>query len=319
MQSMVTLRFSELPSLGAALYRRLSIRSSSNFRFAFLFLGTEQREALKDIYQFCRVVDDIVDERPPGVQGAAEAEKALQNWRTDIERIYHVQVACSSNEIELHDPLAKRLQSSNCRFQYPRAGFDGIIDGCAMDLEQDRYSDLAELELYCYRVASCVGLLCIAIFGDQSAAAQDYARHLGLALQYTNILRDVAEDAQRGRVYLPEQLLNRHGLTASDVLQARYDHRYISAANEFADIAENEYRQAWESFREIQHPAVLVPAEVMGQTYYKILCEVRRLKFDSFTQRAQLRRRDKLGVAATAIAKGRIPHRLQCNLLERWT
>src|SRR5690606_12586177 len=132
---------------------------------------------------------------------------------------------------------------------------------------------------YCYRVASCVGFLCIAIFGDQSPAARRYAEHLGLALQYTNILRDVAEDAARGRVYLPQSLLQRHGMTTEDILSQRYDGRFVGLASDFADAAEREYRRAWEILREADVRALL-PAEVMGRTYYRILQEIRVRNFN---------------------------------------
>jgi hypothetical protein len=185
----------------AALWQRLTRRSSSNFKFAFLFLGPEQRDGLQQVYEFCRVVDDIVDERAPGPEGDAAARKGLAEWSAEVARIYE-------DPYLVEDPprteLGRGLVRTHAVFHYPREAFDEIIAGVAMDLEQSFYDDMASLRLYCYRVASCVGFLCIAIFGDQSPAARRYAEHLGLALQYTNILRDVAEDAARGRCYLPQ-------------------------------------------------------------------------------------------------------------------
>jgi phytoene synthase len=281
------------------IWRRLTTRSSSNFKFAFLFLGKEQREALKLVYEFCRVVDDIVDEREPGLQGDEAARKGLAQWTAEVARIYGDPYV---DDVGPQTDLGIGLKTTNEIFHYPREAFDEIIAGVAMDLEQSTYEDLDELRTYCYRVASCVGLLCIAIFGDQSEAAKTYAVHLGLALQYTNILRDVAEDAVRGRVYIPKQLLARHGLTIEDILQQRYDHRFVSLAQDFADAAEREYRRAWESLRGADRRALL-PAEIMGRTYYRILREIRARNFNVFTRRAALRRRDKLKVAALAIAR----------------
>jgi phytoene synthase len=173
------------------------------------------------------------------------------------------------------------------------------------------------LELYCYRVASCVGLLCIGIFGDQSETAQRYARHLGLALQYTNILRDVAEDAARGRVYLPLDLLARHGLDDAEVLACRYDQRFLAAAEAFADLAEAEYQRAWAELEQIADPKPLLPAEIMGRTYHEILVEIRQSGFNVFTHRASLRRRDKLKVAAVALALTSLPVELPSSLKSR--
>lgn len=286
-----------LPHRGAALLRRLTKRSSSNFAFAFLFLGPEQRDALKQIYEFCRVVDDVVDERPPGDAGVEVARAQLQEWSAEVARIY-----AGSPTDPPRTKLGQGLAETHRVFAYPRHAFDEIIAGCAMDLERNTYADMDELRLYCYRVASCVGFLCIAIFGDTSDAANEYAEHLGLALQLTNILRDVGEDAQRGRVYLPQELIARHDLTAQDIFDQRYDDRFVALASDFAESAEREYRAAWDALRHADRRALL-PAEIMGRTYYRILREIREGGYNVFTRRAALRRRSKLKVAAMAIAR----------------
>ncbi len=288
-----------VPRRAAALWRRLNQRSSSNFKFAFLFLGPRQRDALAYVYQFCRVVDDIVDERDPGPEGEAKARRELAEWTAEIARIYRDPY---HDEDPPHTDLGKGLAQTHAEFDYPREGFEEIIAGVEMDLEQSTYEDTDDLRLYCYRVASCVGFLCIAIFGDQSEPARQYAEHLGLALQYTNILRDVAEDAGRGRVYLPKSLLSRHGLTIQDVLDQRYDDRFVAVAADFAAMAEREYQQAWAALRHADVRSLL-PAEVMGRTYYRILEQIRARNYNVFTRRASLRRRDKLKVAAMAIAR----------------
>jgi len=288
-----------LPRMAVEVWQRLAKRSSSNFKFAFFFLGKDQRDGLKLVYEFCRVVDDIVDERPPGPVGEATAREGLAFWRSEIARVYEdARGGDGPPQTDLGRGIARTLPW----FNYPRHGFDEIIEGCRMDLERSTYPDFDELRTYCYRVASCVGLLCIGIFGDQSEAAQRYAVHLGLALQYTNILRDVAEDAARGRIYLPESLLVRHGVDPQDVFHQRYDARFKALARDFADVAEQEYRQAWKVLREANSRA-LIPAEIMGRTYYGILKQIRAGDFDVFTKRATLRRRDKLKVAAMAIAR----------------
>jgi phytoene synthase len=283
----------------AALWHRLTQRSNSNFKFAFLFLGPEQRDGLQQVYEFCRVVDDIVDERAPGPEGEATARKQLAEWSAEVARIYEDPYL---GEDPPRTELGRGLVRTNAVFHYPREAFDEIIAGVAMDLERSTYDDMAQLRLYCYRVASCVGFLCIALFRDQSPAARRYAEHLGLALQYTNILRDVAEDAARGRVYLPGDLLARHNLSESDILDYRYDGRFVAAAADFAEAAEREYQAAWQILPELGHRRLL-PAEIMGRTYYQILLEIRARNYNVFTRRAALRRRDKLKVAALAIAR----------------
>lgn len=285
---------STLPREGAKIWNRLTQRSSSNFKFAFFFLTPAQRDALKCVYAFCREVDDIVDERAPGPEGEAQAREGLQRWREEIAAIY-------GNGAPQTD-LGLAIERSHREFSFPRHGFDEIIEGCAMDLEKWRYEDQDELRLYCYRVASCVGFLCIAVFGDQSETARAYAEHLGLALQYTNILRDVAEDAMRDRIYLPRSLLSRHGLSEQDILNLRYDDRFRGLGTEFAALAQDEYDKAWALLPSTQTRAML-PAEVMGRTYYEILRSIRDYDYNVFVRRVALRRRDKLRVAAEAIAR----------------
>lgn len=289
----------ELPGKTVALWRRLVQRSNSNFKFAFLFLGPEQRAGLQQVYEFCRVVDDIVDERAPGPAGEAAARRSLAEWSTEIGRIYG---DAYLGDEPPHTELGRQLAATHAHFHYPRDAFDEIIAGVAMDLDRSTYDTMEELRLYCYRVASCVGFLCIAIFGDQHEPSRRYAEHLGLALQYTNILRDVAEDAARGRIYLPQELLRRHDLAPADVLAYRYDGRFVAAAADFAAAAEREYQAAWALLPEVSHRRLL-PAEIMGRTYYEILQEIRARNYNVFTRRAALRRRDKLRVAALALAR----------------
>ncbi len=293
----------------AALWRRLAQRSNSNFKFAFLFLGPEQRDGLKQVYEFCRVVDDIVDERIPGPEGDAAARKGLAEWSAEVARIYDDPYLSDDPP---HSELGRGLLRTHAVFHYPREGFDEIIAGVAMDLDRSLYDDMDQLRLYCYRVASCVGFLCMAIFRhgepDPTGTTHSYAEHLGLALQYTNILRDVGEDAARGRVYLPGDLLARHGLTHADILEYRYDGRFVAAAADFADAAEREYQAAWQLLPQLPRRQLL-PAEIMGRTYYAILREIRDRNYNVFTRRAALRRRDKLRVAAAAIARAGLSSR----------
>jgi phytoene synthase len=298
----------QLAEQAKGIARRLTSRSSSNFKFAFLFLNPTQRGGLTRVYEFCRVVDDIVDERPPGPEGRAEAEAGLAEWSAEIARIYD---PAALPITEFGQQLAESIEL----FALPRYAFDEIIAGCAMDLDITTYPDLAALELYCYRVASCVGILCIGIFGDQSEAAQRYAKHLGLALQYTNILRDIGEDAARGRVYLPIELLARHGLGEQDMLECRYDARFLSMAQEFADIAEGEYQRAWAELASIADRRPLLPAEIMGRTYYELLGDIRAHRYNVFTYRATLRRRDKLRVAGVSLARTTLPSALPFRYL----
>lgn len=268
-----------------------------------MFLSPHQRQALEAVYGYCRSIDDIVDERAPGPAGIRTARAQLNQWRERVEGIYDPEPGDA-----LDVAFAGKLSDAIRTYSLRKAPLLEIIDGCEMDLESATYATEEALERYCYRVASCVGLLCIPIFGEDGPAARAYAHHLGLALQYTNILRDVGEDAQRGRVYLPATILAQHGLKVEDVLAGTYDARFIGAAAQFAALAEREYQVAWDHLREVGAPLRLVPAEVMGRTYYEILREIRRFSFDVFLRRASLRRRVKLRVAAMTIARNAVQH-----------
>ena len=292
-----------LPRRGGAVVRRLARRSSSNFKFAFFFLSPAQREALGHVYAFCRVVDDIVDERAPGAAGVAEAREALDRWRREIARIYDDPAEGGTAP---ESELGRSLAAARRTFDLPRFAFEEIVAGVEMDLDRSIYDTYDDLRLYCYRVASCVGFLALAIFGDQGEAARRYGEHLGLALQYTNILRDVGEDALRGRVYLPAEHLARFGLSSADVLRRRYDDRFVAAARAFADRAEREYAAAWSHLPGANRRA-LVAAEVMGRTYHRILDELRAHDFNVFARSASLRRRDKLRAAASALVHLALP------------
>jgi phytoene synthase len=183
-------------------------RSGSSFYYSFLFLPTEQRRAIMALYAFCREVDDVVDE----CTEPTLAQTTLHWWREEIARLY----AGTPQH-----PVTRALQAPIARFGLVQEHFQEIIDGMAMDLALTRYASFKELSLYCYRVASVVGLMAAAIFGYEDRRTLKYAHDLGMAFQLTNILRDVGEDAARGRIYLPADEMERFGVHTDDVLQRR--------------------------------------------------------------------------------------------------
>ncbi|HSS70436.1 MAG TPA: presqualene diphosphate synthase HpnD [Casimicrobiaceae bacterium] len=182
--------------------------SGSSFYYAFRLLPLHRRRAIIALYAFCREVDDVVDEvADPGL-----ARLKLAWWRTEIAAVF--------SGTPQH-PIAKALQSVVAEFRLPQEHFQAVIDGMVMDLDQNRYLDFAALERYCHHVAGVVGLLSAEIFGYSDPATRDYARDLGIAFQLTNIVRDVGEDARRGRIYLPQDELASFGVKEADVLQRR--------------------------------------------------------------------------------------------------
>ena len=181
-------------------------QSGTSFYYSFLFLPPERRRAITALYAFCREVDDVVDE----VSDPDLARTKLAWWRKEVGAIF--------SGTPQH-PVALALQPVVAAYRLPQQHFQTVIDGMAMDLERNRYLDFADLERYCHCVAGVVGLMSAEIFGYANPGTLDYARNLGIAFQLTNIIRDVGEDARRGRIYLPQDDLARHGVSVASILR----------------------------------------------------------------------------------------------------
>lgn len=242
-------------------------KSASNLALAFVLLPRDKREAMSALYAFCREVDDVADE--DSVPVATRAAQ-LAAWRADVR------LACNGGNPAF--PVNRELQPVIARFRLPFELFDDLIRGVEMDLETTRYPDHAALDLYCYRVASVVGLLSIEIFGYRDPRCRDYAIALGKALQLTNILRDIGNDAARGRIYVPAEDLRRHGVTEADILERRHSDRFLAMAADLSRRARGFYQQA----RELLPPGErdsMIAAELMGSVYWKLLRRLEDLKF----------------------------------------
>ena len=243
-------------------------KSASNLTLAFFLLPKSKRAGMSALYAFCRRVDDVADEDAIPVE---ERRRQLQAWRQDIR------LACSGGTPAFD--VNQELQPAIREYKLPFSLFDELIQGVEADLDIHRYPDYPELELYCYRVASVVGLLSIEIFGYQNEACKQYAVHLGKALQLTNILRDVGVDADRGRVYLPQSALRRHGVAEEDILNRRYSERFRALAEEVATRAREFYRQAREILP-VDDRRSMATAESMGSVYWRLLKELEARRFD---------------------------------------
>ena len=250
--------------------RALTKKSASNLALAFILLPREKRDAMSALYAFCRAVDDVADEDSVPTEKRREQ---LAAWRADIR------LACEDKEPEF--VLNQEFHPIIGRFQLPFALFDELIKGCEMDLETLRYENYEQLELYCYRVASVVGLLSIEIFGYKNPACHDYAVYLGQALQLTNILRDVKNDADRGRIYLPQSELKKFNVTEAEILGSKYSERYYALAANVAERAKGFYQRAQKTLPPEDRKA-MVAAELMGSVYWQLLQKLEAGKFDVF-------------------------------------
>ena len=266
-------------------------QSGSSFYYSFLFLAPERRRAITALYAFCREVDDIVDD----VHEPAVARAKLAWWRQEIGLAYAG---------EAQHPVARALQSVVTRYPLPQAHFQTVIDGMTMDLEQNRYLDFAALEQYCHRVAGVVGLMSAEIFGYENPDTRLYARDLGIAFQLTNILRDVGEDARRGRIYLPLEDLARFDVAPSSIIGRTPSDSFRRLMTFEAERAQQWYAQAFAKLdgrdRRPQRSGL-----IMAAIYQTLLDEIARDGFDVLDRRTSLTPLRKLWIAwKTARASG---------------
>ncbi len=271
----------------------LTKKSRSNFYYAFLFLPRAQREAMYAVYAFCRILDDVVD-----LGGVAEVQRReLARWRRELARCF---------EGAPEEPVAQRLAQVVKRFPIPRGAFEAIIDGVEMDLDHSRYETFEDLYPYCYRVAGAVGLCCIEIFGYSDPRCREYAVNLGVALQLTNILRDIQADAQRGRIYLPQEDLRRFGVSAEDLKGGRYSPGFVGLMGFEARRARQFYERAWAALP-AQDARRLVAAEIMGRIYFALLRAIENRQFRVFGSRVTVPVSRKLAIALSCWARARLP------------
>ena len=245
-------------------------RSASNLAMAFVFLPKDKREEMSALYAFCREVDDIADDELLEVE---ERRRRLASWRDEVR------AACTGGRPQ--NPVVQELQTVIQRHRLPYDLLNELILGVEMDLDVRRYADYKELELYCYRVASVVGLLSIEVFGYQNPNCREYAIHLGKALQLTNILRDVRVDAARGRIYLPLSELARFKVTEEEILNGRYSDRYRALAQSVAQCAQGFYLKAREALPPEDRRA-MGTAILMGEVYWELLRKLERQGFNVF-------------------------------------
>jgi phytoene synthase len=263
--------------------RQKAAQSGSSFYYSFLFLPPARRRAITALYAFCREVDDVVDEiADPSVAGAK-----LAWWRHEIANTF----AGTAQH-----PVARALIPVVASYALPEAHFQTVIDGMAMDLEQSRYLDFAALEQYCHRVAGVVGLMSAEIFGYSQPGTRTYARDLGIAFQLTNIVRDVGEDARRGRIYLPQEDLVRFGVAPSSLQGGKATDSFRALMAFETERARTWYARAYAALdprdRRAQRAGL-----IMGAIYRTLLDEIARDGFEVLDRRTSLTPLRKLWIA----------------------
>jgi phytoene synthase len=260
--------------------------SRTNFYYAFLFLPKAQREALYAVYAFSRLVDDAVDQ---AVSPLAAGE-AVAYWRNELARVY------GSGGGQATEPVSRQLAETAKRFRIPRDYFDALIDGVEMDLTRTRYDTFEQLSHYCYRVASVVGLICIEIFGYRNPATKDYAIAQGMAFQLTNIVRDVGVDANRGRIYLPQEELARFGYGEAELLAHHYTDAFVELMAFQCERARAYYDKA-AGLLPAEDRRPMLASEIMGGIYRRLLDEIEARRYNVFEEEIRLSAPTKLLIA----------------------
>jgi 15-cis-phytoene synthase len=272
--------------------REKALASGSSFYYAFLFLPEARREAITAFYAFCRAIDDVVDEVvDPGV-----AATKLAWWQTEVARSFAGQPS---------HPVMKALAPGVATFGIEQSQLQAVIEGCRMDLQQTRYLDFPALQRYCHLVAGVVGEVSARIFGQTDPATTQYAHKLGLAFQLTNIIRDVGEDAMRGRIYLPVNELQQFDVKVHEILNREYSPRFVALMRFQADRAHRLYDEALallpEADRRSQKPGLM-----MANIYRTLLREIERDGFQVLHQRVSLTPLRKFWLAWKVQALGRL-------------
>ena len=263
--------------------RQKTAQSGSSFYYSFLFLPPPRRRAITALYAFCREVDDVVDE----IADRDVARVKLAWWRNEI--------ATAFDGTPQH-PVAQALVPVVRDLDLPLEHFQTIIDGMAMDLEVSRYVDFEALELYCHRVAGVVGLLSARIFGQTDKRTSDYARDLGIAFQLTNIVRDVGEDALRGRIYLPQDELAQFGVAPSQIIRREHSPAFVTLMRHQVDRARGWYERALAKLAPVDRRAQR-PGLIMAAIYRTLLDEIERDRFRVLDRRIALTPLRKFAIA----------------------
>ncbi|MBA2436088.1 MAG: squalene/phytoene synthase family protein [Verrucomicrobiota bacterium] len=256
--------------------------SQSNLAFAFISLGKERRRDITIFYAYCRLIDDIADstEMP-----SAEKARRLKIWRDALQ-----------GPVAPEPSLAAEVRGLTARYAITPAMLEEIMDGVEMDLTIARYETFADLRLYCYRVASAVGLVSIEIFGYQNPVCREYAIELGLALQVTNILRDVAKDFANGRVYLPAEDMARFDYRDEDLAAHRDDERFVRLMQFEAERAQAYFRKA-DALLPREDRRSMIGARIMGSIYHALLHKMERDRFRVFQRDYRIGKPAKLWLA----------------------
>lgn len=270
--------------------KEISKKSKSSFYYAFNLLPAEKRDAMNTVYAFCRQTDDIIDE---GNDSDDIKFEKLHKWRLELEKAF-----AGHSDYALLNKLGKTIS----QFNIPLDPFFELLKGMEMDLQRKNYLTFDDLSLYCYRVASTVGLMCIEIFGYKNKSTKNFAIDLGIALQLTNILRDVKKDALRGRIYLPKEDLVKFNYSEEDVSNNIYNQKFIDLMEYEVDRTKIYFRKATDELS-LDDKGAMFAARAMQHIYYKLLEKIVDHEYDVYSKKIKVPTIEKIGISLGVWAK----------------
>lgn len=269
---------------------QIAKRSKSSFYYAFNLLPHEKRDAMNTVYAFCRETDDIVDE---GIEPDEVKFEKLRKWHVELDKSF-----IGESSYPLLNTLAKTIK----QFNIPVEPFFELLKGMEMDLQNKRYVNFEDLRLYCYRVASTVGLMCIEIFGYKHKTAKDFAVNLGIALQLTNILRDIKKDSMRGRIYLPQEDLDKFSVSEKEIIKGIYTPGFKALMEYETERAKNYFSKANEALNIDDKPAMFA-ARAMQHIYFKLLEKIIGADYNVFDNNIKVSSIEKISISLGVWAK----------------
>jgi len=269
--------------------------SKTNFLYSFSLLPKDKYEAINTVYAFCRQTDDIVDNE---MDSTELKFRKIREWKNEFEKALK-----GSSNYALLNQLTKIIRN----FNIPVEPFFELIKGMEADLQVSRYKDFNTLYQYCFRAAATVGLMCIEIFGYKTESAKEYAVNLGIALQLTNILRDVKFDALNGRIYLPEEDMKKFGYTEDDLMNFRYNESFVELMKFECKRAREYFEKANNAFAK-EDRKQLFPARIMQKIYFNILEKIEKMNYNVFSKKAKVSKLKKLYYTFGVFVKYKLAH-----------
>ena len=274
-------------------YLKITKESKTNFLYSFSLLPAEKNEAINTIYAFCRKTDDIVDDESTTIEDRFDK---LSLWREEFKKALN-----GNTEHALLEQVVRIIN----KFAIPVEPFYDLIEGMEMDLKKNRYKTFEELYDYCYRAAATVGLMSVEVFGYRNKNTKEFAVNLGIAMQLTNILRDVKKDAERGRIYIPEEDLIRFGYNENDLLDYKYNNSFIDLMKFESNRAKEYYKKA-DALLSKDDKGLMFPARIMEHIYFSILKKIESMNYNVFGKVAKVSRIRKLLITFGVYLKYRL-------------